>query len=274
MKPHVRLLAAAVSVVTLVAGAGAANAHAHESPAPLPRNDSRDQPLGTKAIATVPAHIASSAPRGYRLVSTQLLSRHGARGLSSAKYTELGLAMADHAAASGSLTPAGAAFRAETVRMAAANEKIGWGNLSALGRDQMRQMGGRLADRAGAALALSGKYRIESSGEARATASAREFAAGLASARPGLTLGDVVPDTGLLYFHKSNTTYNDYVKDDPSLAAAQKRIETQPRIVAAEKAVLTGLFGSGFVADLTAGKITLTTADGKSKVAALCVRLR
>jgi hypothetical protein len=183
--------------------------------------------------------LVHAPPPGFEPVFTELVARHGSRGLSSLKYDAAALAMWQKAADDGALTPLGASLGGDIQRLMRANALLGYGvpgignpgygNLTAIGIAEQRQLALRLLRRlpdyfAGvAAAAGTGAQRqilVVSSGVDRAVDSAGFFSQALAAASPALAPLLIAPaapvgypagkpvmqpagtNRFLLYFHK------------------------------------------------------------------------
>jgi hypothetical protein len=182
-----------------------------------------DQFLTTKT-PYLPQQDATSyepPPAGYSVVYTELVSRHGSRGLSSVKYDAATLNMWQQAATDGALTPLGQELGPDVTAIMKANAFLGvgvpgiqtpgYGNLTQIGIREQKQLALRFLARlpsyfAGVASASGGANQrtipIVSSGMDRAVDSAAFFAGSIASANP--TLGALVIKTPPLTAYPSN----------------------------------------------------------------------
>jgi hypothetical protein len=98
-----------------------------------------------------------AAPAGYSAVFTQLVARHGSRGLSSLKYDAAFYNVWQKAAADGALTPLGERLGADILKLMKANALLGYGvagisspgygNLSQTGIDEHKQLAARMLSR-------------------------------------------------------------------------------------------------------------------------------
>ena len=124
----------------------------------------------------------SEAPAGFRQIYTSTVDRHGSRGLSSFKYDDLAQQMLEYAQERGELTDLGEKLIPQVEAMISVNEELaggagqdaGYGNLTAVGREELRGIGQRNAQR-NAELMHSidrddSKVKFISSGEDRANA--------------------------------------------------------------------------------------------------------
>ncbi|WP_316308218.1 histidine-type phosphatase [Clavibacter michiganensis] len=208
-----------------------------------------------------PADLAP-APPGFAPVYTESVARHGSRALSSFKYDSLTTQVWEQARSEGALTTLGETLGPEVQKLTAANQKLGYGNLTGQGADQHRGIGARVVQRLPTLFAGidagSDTVALESSGEARATASGKAFAEGLKRADPLLASHlpkDIAKDPDTLYFHKSaaNADYQAY-EDGPAVTAAVDAIYAQPRSHEAARRLLERIYTPAFVDRLAAGQ--------------------
>ncbi|MFT2752642.1 histidine-type phosphatase [Clavibacter sp. Sh2088] len=221
-----------------------------------------------------PADLAP-APAGFAPVYTESVARHGSRALSSFKYDSLTTQVWEQARSEGALTALGETLGPEVQKLTAANRKLGYGNLTGQGADQHRGIGARVVERLPSLFAGidagSDRIALESSGEARATASGKAFAEGLRRADPLLASHlptDIQKDPDTLYFHKSdaNADYQAY-EDGPAVTAAVDAITDQPRSHQAARHLLERLYSPAFVDRLAAGAYHFVDGgDGKTTV--------
>ncbi|MBF4623005.1 histidine-type phosphatase [Clavibacter sp. VKM Ac-2872] len=213
------------------------------------------QPQGTAADL-------APAPAGFAPVYTESVARHGSRALSSFKYDSLTTQVWEQARSEGALTTLGQTLGPEVAKLTAANKKLGYGNLTGQGADQHRGIGSRVVERLPSLFAGvdagSDTVALESSGEARATASGKAFAEGLKRADPLLASHlpkDIAKDPDTLYFHKSaaNADYQAY-EDGPAVTAAVDAIYAQPRSHEAARRLLERIYTPAFVDRLAAGQ--------------------
>lgn len=160
-------------------------------------------------------------PAGFHIVFTELVSRHGSRGLSSVKYDAAAYNMWLKAQADGALTPLGATLGADITAIMKANALLGvgvpgiqtpgYGNLTQIGIHEQKALAQRLLARlpdyfAGVAAESGGAnprmIPIVSSGMDRAVDSAAFFAGSIATSNP--TLGALVQKTPPLIAYPAN----------------------------------------------------------------------
>ncbi|MDR6973759.1 uncharacterized protein YqiB (DUF1249 family) [Streptomyces sp. 3330] len=216
---------------------------------------------GTKATYE-PGQSARSyqrPPAGFTPVLTESVSRHGSRSASDGEDADLILALWDKAEAAGQLTRKGREFGPKVRALQAAMAKIGYGNLSGRGKEEIQDTAVRTAERLPslfARIARDGeKIDVVSSGQVRATDSADLYAGALAEADPALAplIGATRTDKDLLYFHKADggAAYRDYLANDRRLADTLAKITDRPRTHQAADSVLRRLFQDAFVARLS-----------------------
>ncbi|MFC4604252.1 histidine-type phosphatase [Rhodococcus kronopolitis] len=203
------------------------------------------------------------APAGYTPVYTESVARHGSRALSSLKYDDLSLQLWEIAETQGELTSVGKEFGPALRALMAANQTLGYGNLSGLGVTEHRQMGARVAQRLprlfDAIATQQGAITLTSSGADRAVDSAENFGQGLSAEFPAVAdrIAPASTDPGLLYFHDTDAEYKDYEDNDPRLTAAADQVEDLPRTREVSRHMMTKLYTAAFVDRLTAGEFTL-----------------
>ncbi|MBP2436721.1 histidine-type phosphatase [Microbacterium amylolyticum] len=221
--------------------------------------------LGSKSIYPAPESVdVTEAPEGFTPLLSQSVARHGSRALSSLKYDDLSLQVWHAASEAGALTELGEDFKVALDELMAANEQLGYGNLSARGISELSDLGSRTAERVPelfAAIAESGgEIEILSSGKERATDSAENFSEGLASAAPDVAshLTDVVVDEETLYFHKSDEAYEKYDEEDERLEAAKDALSDLPETRERARNMLERLYDPSFVDSLAGGEFSFT----------------
>ncbi|KVW87745.1 histidine-type phosphatase [Burkholderia cepacia] len=179
------------------------------TPAPQP------QPQPTPAPATYyqtktpyrpqqDAATYEAPPAGYAPVYTELVARHGSRGLSGFKYDGAIYAMLVKAEADGALTALGAQLKADTYAMMKANALLGYGvagistpgygNLTQTGIREHQQLAARLAQRLPALFSAGNRQIVVvNSGQDRAVDSSTFFSASLVAAQPALAPAITLP---------------------------------------------------------------------------------
>ncbi|PWI18528.1 histidine-type phosphatase [Streptomyces sp. Act143] len=253
MKVTHRAIPAALALGTLLVAA---------LPAQAAHQPAHATSYGTKATYAPrqSTHTYQRPPAGFTPVFTENVSRHGSRAASDSEDGDLLLALWDQAQAAGQLTGKGKEFGPDVRALQAAMAKVGYGNLSGRGEQEMRDTAARMRQRLPSLftkIAADGeKIDVVSSGQGRAIASANEYAGELAAADPALKplIGPTRTDKDLLYFHKAagGAAYRDYIDNDQRLAATLKSITDQPRTQEAARSVLRRLFADAFVEQLSA----------------------
>lgn len=215
-----------------------------------------------------PAQVATqyqAAPSGFQPVYTEMLARHGSRAMSSQSSDDLTLQLWQAAEAAGALTELGKKLGPEVERLMAANQALGYGNLSKLGLEEHALLAQRFAARQHSLLQQAATAQrhvvVENSGEARAVASGVSFVNALKTAEPALAsyINAPVVDKAQLYFHKQavNQDYQNYIKSNPDLLAAISDLINQPATSQYAKQIMLRLYQPAFVQKLESGAISL-----------------
>ncbi|WP_063795097.1 histidine-type phosphatase [Kitasatospora sp. MBT66] len=196
-----------------------------------------------------PGHYRK-APKGFAPVFTENVARHGSRAMSDGKDGEAVLAVLGRAQEQGALTDLGARLAPQVRTLLTAASTLGFGNLSARGADEQR------LPSLFRSIAADGRpVVVETSGVARAVASAGAFTAGLTAGVPALagSIKAPVTDKNLLYFHKQpqNADYQAYLASDPDLTAVLSAVEHEPRAARAARHAVGRLFRAGFAEALS-----------------------
>ena len=250
-----------------------------------------DYQYSTKAVyvARQDADSYEVAPVGFTPVFTELVARHGSRSLSSPKYDVLTKQILDAASRQGALTDLGQKLGAKVDAVTAANRQLGYGLLSAVGKEEHALLATRLAERLPALLGkggVPGCIRVETSGKDRANESAYYFMESLAKRVDFITdskacyVSQQNPseiDKGLrnkfeLYFHKTEPegdylqylpafqAYMAFVGDEeegvspaPELSEALGGLKTLPQTRVMAREMLERLYSTAFVDELAAG---------------------
>lgn len=250
-----------------------------------------DYQYSTKAVyvARQDADSYEAAPAGFTPVFTELVARHGSRSLSSPKYDVLTKQIWDAASRQGALTDLGQKLGAKVDAVTAANRQLGYGLLSAVGKEEHALLATRLAERLPALLGkggVPGCIRVETSGKDRANESAYYFMESLAKRVDFITdskacyVSQQNPseiDKGLrnkfeLYFHKTEPegdylqylpafqAYMAFVGDEeegvspaPELSEALGGLKTLPQTRVMAREMLERLYSKTFVDELAAG---------------------
>ncbi|KQB83947.1 histidine-type phosphatase [Corynebacterium lowii] len=234
----------------------------------------------------------SPAPNGFQQIYTTTVNRHGSRGLSSFKYDDLAAQMLRSAEESGDLTDLGHDLIAQVAAMTKVNQELsggpgqesGYGNLTTLGREELRGIGQRNAERNAEFFATlnddpAARLSFTSSGEDRATDSGWNFGSGLLDTAPTLREHtdydstaqhvDIAANTALLYAHKDKSLpsyerYQEWKKSD-TLEEKIEHAYTQPQAQEAARGLLSHIFQPSFIDSLEAGELTFTGSEDESK---------
>lgn len=234
-----------------------------------------------------------TAPAGYTAVYTEMLARHGSRGLSSFK-TDLALyKLWQLAAQQDALSPLGRQLGPDIEAMMKANAllgygvdgigKPGYGNETMQGEAEHTGLAQRMYARLPAlfreAEARQRRIVVLSSGRDRAADSGYFFSRSLTAQQPGLApLFDTSVDRPTLYFHKLNAqqdaqvppatlAYQHWDKSD-ELKARKAAIHAAPQLREAALATLNALFTPAFVAALDQGRVSAANAGTRSYTSA------
>ncbi|MEU9097404.1 histidine-type phosphatase [Streptomyces sp. NPDC048361] len=217
---------------------------------------------GTKA-PYAPQQSASRyqpVPNGFTAVFTENVARHGSRAMTDSGDGDAVLAVLQRAQEQNALTGLGTRLAPQVRALLSAAAGLGYGNLSGRGVQEERGIAERMEQREPRLFRTIAAGRepieVETSGVARAVASARAFTAGLAAADPavGGLIRDPVTDKDLLYFHKQpqNADYQAYLSGDPQLAAVLGQINDAPRTASTAGHVVSRLFRADFAASMSA----------------------
>lgn len=228
----------------------------------------------------------SAAPEGYTITYTEMLARHGSRGLSSYKYDALLKLMGETAAEENGFVSEEArnTFMSNVQAIIDANVENGYGMLTGQGATQHQGIGTRAYQRNKAlfdqAAADGETIEYESSGEQRATESGENFKLGFDTAS-GYKLadsyvkptapageGDAAPfqkSPNTLYFHKTDnpdgsekddaaaaiaSRYEDFVDNDKIIANAEDYIEDVPQSEKASYDLMSQIFTDDFLKNI------------------------
>lgn len=228
----------------------------------------------------------SAAPEGYAITYTEMLARHGSRGLSSYKYDALLKLMGETAAEENGFVSEEArnTFMSNVQAIIDANVENGYGMLTGQGATQHQGIGTRAYQRNKAlfdqAAADGETIEYESSGEQRATESGENFKLGFDTAS-GYKLadsyvkptapagkGDAAPfqkSPNTLYFHKTDnpdgskkdgaaaaiaSRYKDFVDNDKIIANAEDYIEDVPQSEKASYDLMSQIFTDDFLKNI------------------------
>ena len=231
----------------------------------------------------------SAAPAGFQQIYTGSVNRHGSRGLSSFKYDDLAAQMLAEAKKRGQLTELGERLIPQVEAMTQANRALtgpgegGYGNLTAFGREELRGIGVRNAERNASLLDTIEHDNLSvsflTSGEDRATESGWSFGRGLLDDRDeltdnlasGTTDGHVKLETrqDLLYAHKdkkaeSYKRYNEW-KDSDELKEKVQQAYDKPASREAAEGLLRKIFAPEFIEAIDSGNVQFTGTENPDK---------
>ncbi|MEU5303105.1 histidine-type phosphatase [Streptomyces noursei] len=202
------------------------------------------------------------APRGFVPVFTENVSRHGSRAAGDSDDGDLLLTLWDRAREEGQLTRLGKDFGPDVRALLAAMGKVGYGNLSGRGKQELHDTAVRMAQRLPQlfdTIVKNGEsIDVVSSGQGRAVDSGSVFTDALTQADPALKplVGPARTDKDLLYFHKSagGAAYRKWLADDQRLASTLKDLTDRPATRAAARRVLEKIFKPAFVRRVVDGE--------------------
>lgn len=228
----------------------------------------------------------SAVPEGYAITYTEMLARHGSRGLSSYKYDALLKLMGQTASEVGGFVSEEAeqTFMANVQAIIDANVENGYGMLTGQGATQHQGIGSRAYQRNkqlfDQAAADGETIEYESSGEPRATESGENFKKGFDEASSSELVdsyvtptdpageGDAAPfqkSPNTLYFHKTDnpdgsekdgyaaviaSRYEDFVDNDKIIANAEDYIEDVPQSEKVSYDLMSQIFTDDFLKNI------------------------
>lgn len=180
-------------------------------------------------------------PAGYELFFVQNVGRHGARSLTSTRTEKRALAVWRAASRAGALTTRGKRFDDQLRTFQRAEKKIGYGNLSTVGKAEWRGIGRRTATTYGgflaAAAAKGEKVAMQTSPVYRTKQSATSLRQGLTSVLPRLVTAPRTVDQDLLIEDGSSTAGR----------AAVAKVKRRANVKAAARQVLLRLYKKPYV---------------------------
>jgi len=184
-------------------------------------------------------------PAGYELFFLENVGRHGARSLTSTGTEKRALAVWKAASRKGALTSRGKKFDDQLRTFQRAEKKLGYGNLSTVGKAEWRGIGRRTATTYGtfltAASAKGEKVAMQTSPVYRTKQSANYFRLGLQGVVPGLTTAPRTVNQDLL------------IEEGVSKAgrAAIAKVERRASVKVAARQVLLRLYKTSYVNTLS-----------------------
>nr|MCW2728077.1 hypothetical protein [Aeromicrobium sp.] len=193
-------------------------------------------PAGTAIVAP---------PAGYELFFVENVGRHGARSLTSTGTEKRALAVWKAASRKGALTTRGQKFDNQLRTFQRAEKKIGYGNLSTVGKNEWRGIGRRTATNYGAFLSAAAakgeKVAMQTSPVYRTKQSANYFRLGLQAVVPALVTTPRTVNDDLL------------IEDGSSKAgrAAIAKVMRRSSVKSAARQVLLRLYKKSYVNKLS-----------------------
>ena len=242
----------------------------------------------TKAVYAPQQTAATyeAAPACFKPVFTELVARHGSRSLSSPKYDVLTKLVWEEAASQGALTKLGQTLGHKVDLVTAANEQLGYGLLTVIGKEEHAQLATRLADRLPNLLEDSSPHciKVETSGKDRANESAYYFMQSLKNKvsyvedstdcymaqTDASKIDKKLANKNELYFHKTEPAdakylaayqaYQTFIGDEdngvaaaPELTAAQEALKALPKTKVMARQMLERIYSKEFVDYLANG---------------------
>lgn len=239
-------------------------------------------------------------PAGYTALFTEMVARHGSRGLSDLKYDLAVENLLIAANKEQALTPKGKQLLELVQKIEQANLLLGYGvegvsspgygNLTTLGIAEHKALATRLFQRHKELFSGQRTVLIETSGENRAIDSSKNFSASLKNHAPNLIVTMLGSNRYTLYFHKLNEDkspagddllkqqvlaaskkYQKYHKDNPKSESILKALRNSEAAKTATQAILAPLFTPEFLAKIGSegyqytndGERQATSADGQ-----------
>ncbi len=297
MKPMIVVSAVATAVaLALLAGCNSDSQTTTHTPT-LPTIT--EYQYSTKAVYAAKQDAATyqAAPAGFTPVFTELVARHGSRSLSSPKYDVLTKLVWEEAASQGALTSLGQTLGHKVDLVTAANEQLGYGLLTVIGKEEHAQLATRLANRLPSLLEGDGAHclKVETSGKDRANESAYYFMQSLknkvnyvadsadcyiAQSAPS-KIDKKLANKNELYFHKTEPAdakylpayqaYQSFIGDEdkgvasaPELTAAQEALKALPKTKVMARQMLERIYSKAFVDYLASGVefVAINPEDG------------
>lgn len=283
MKPMISISAVATAVaLALLGGCNSDSQTTTDTPTIT------EYQYSTKAVYT-PQQSATTyqaAPMGFNPVFIELVARHGSRSLSSPKYDVLTKLVWEEAASQGALTSLGQTLGHKVDLVTAANEQLGYGLLTVLGKEEHAKLATRLADRLPNLLEDSSSHciKVETSGKDRANESAYYFMQSLknkvsyvedstdcyVAQTDASKIDKKLANKYELYFHKTepeNTkylpayqAYQTFIGDEDNgiaaaqeLTTAQEALKALPKTKVMARQMLERIYSKAFVDYLANG---------------------
>jgi histidine phosphatase superfamily protein (branch 2) len=252
-----RLLIVVAAMIALAACQSSGPKKTGDSVDVVPSGTHREIPTNLSTLTPYPGPSKKTtlkAPAGFEPVFAENVARHGARSLTNGGAVDDAIGLWEKAKREGALTPAGRHFGPDARALRTAMEKDGYGRLSALGEQEMQDLGRREGERLSAMFdtaVAGGATRVDilDSGSGRAKESAQNFSAGLAAADPDLVPEPSESNEKMLHFDTEDHAYKHYLngKDwTPGWYAVRQRAHIDEEAVA----TLKHLYKPDFVAGI------------------------
>lgn len=201
---------------------------------------SNQTPYGNPATTSI-----KTPPPGYKLVFLENVGRHGSRSQTSNDAEQRVLAVWSAASRKGQLTAGGKVFDDDVKEFQEAEESVGYGKLSALGKVEWNGIGRRTAanypDFFAKTAASGDDVRFRTSPIYRTKQSAYYLRAGLSAAVPNLDVKDWTTDDNLLITNGATS------KGDAAIASVNRRSDVRT----AARHVLRRLYTAKYVDSLS-----------------------
>ncbi len=197
-------------------------------------------PYGDAATSTI-----RQAPDGYQLTFVETVGRHGARTLTSSARERRSLKIWERADKADALTATGKTLAADIQAFQEPEQRIGYGNLSAIGAAEWQGIGRRTAALYGDflrhATAAGDDIVFKTSPVQRTVESADAMREGLEQTVPGLRVPEYVTDGQRLLLGNGASFAGN---------RATEKVLTSPEVTGAARELLEGLYERDFVAEI------------------------
>ncbi|CAF0885776.1 unnamed protein product [Rotaria sordida] len=209
-------------------------------------------------------YILSPPPTGYKPICVQLLARHGSRTLSNHDYDLETLTIWQLAKQKNMLTPLGEQLKEDIELFMHANNHLGRGELTQIGKEEHFGIGNRLFNRLKSLFISSNKISVMTSGKKRTVDSAQEFLNGLIKAEfNNIQILNEISNKNLLYFHKSCTNYMTFIKTNPYIKIKLNIIKNLEQTKIYARQVLKRIYKNEFVELLINGNYNIDPIEKK-----------
>lgn len=189
----------------------------------------------------------SLPPPNYKPIGIQLLARHGSRSLNSHDYDMQTLRIWQIAKDSQMLTQLGKELKIDTDLFMFANNHVGRGQLTELGRKEHYELGQRLYKRLKCLFHTTNQISIVSSGKKRATDSGEECLNGIVESSCSMDVNRHKSNKNLLYFHKTCTNYLTFRKTNLEIKTILNSIKSCEQTRNYAQQILKRIYRNEFV---------------------------